>query len=324
MSRQTYQSAIADTVSVVVPSYNHAPFIEKCLRSILNQTLEPLELIVIDDGSGDESTQIIERTLKDCAVPCELIARENKGLCATLNEGLVRSKGAYFAYLGSDDMWLPTFLDARTRLLETRADAVLAYGHAYSIDEANNILDCTCDWANYVDGDAQEALLARGLAPMSPTVMYRRAPLARHGWNEASKLEDYELYLRLSADGEFAFDSQVLSAWRRHSYNTSRDLDFMANECFATQRRVTAYLGLSAEQLAVFQTALKWKYAGDFARNGDKRKALDLMLRNLSGAPSTTSIVWQAANLFTPPWIRRWRRRAFQRQARGHYGDVKV
>ncbi len=324
MSRQTDQSIIVNTVSVVVPSYNHAPFIEKCLQSVLNQTRPALELIVIDDGSGDESVRIIERTLKDCAIPCELIVRENKGLCATLNEGLARSKGIYFAYLGSDDVWLPTFLDARTRLLEARANAVLAYGHAYSIDEADNILDCTCDWANYVDGNAQEALLARGLAPMSPTVMYRRASLARHGWNETSKLEDYELYLRLSADGEFAFDERILSAWRRHSYNTSRDLDFMADECFATQRRVADYLGLSAEQLAEFQTALKWKYAGDFARNGDKRKALDLMLRNLSGASNAASIAWLAANIFTPPRIRRWRRRAFQRQARGHYGDVKI
>lgn len=312
------------TVSVVVPSYNHAPFIEKCLRSIFRQTYQPLKLIVIDDGSGDGSVRIIEETLKDCPAPCELIARENKGLCATLNEGLKRTAGNYFAYLGSDDVWFPTFLEARVRLLEARASAVLAYGHAYSIDERDNILDCTCDWAKYVDGNAQEALFARGLAPMSPTVLYRRAPLERYGWNEASKLEDYELYLRLSADGDFAFDSQVLSAWRRHAYNTSRDLDFMAAECFATQRRVGACSNLDAGRFAEFQAALKWKFAGDFMRGGEKRKAFALILRNWSGAPSFGEVAHLAAGLFTPHRIRQWRRRSVQEHTGKRYGHLKI
>ena len=108
------------TVSVVVPSYNHAQFIEATLRSIMKQTLRPAELIVIDDGSSDDSPAIIERVLNDCPFPCEFAARDNRGLCATLNEGFERTRGEYFAYLGSDDLWLPDFLKARVRLLESR------------------------------------------------------------------------------------------------------------------------------------------------------------------------------------------------------------
>ena len=83
-------------VSVVVPSYNHAQFIEATLRSIMKQTLRPAQLLVIDDGSSDESPSIIARTLSDCPFPCELIARDNRGLCATLNEGFERTRGDYF------------------------------------------------------------------------------------------------------------------------------------------------------------------------------------------------------------------------------------
>src|SRR5436309_3291239 len=87
-------------VSVVVPSYNHAPFVEAALRSVFNQTHAPARLLVIDDGSRDGSPRVIERVLNDeCPFPCELIARENRGLCATLNEGLAKTRGAYFAYL---------------------------------------------------------------------------------------------------------------------------------------------------------------------------------------------------------------------------------
>lgn len=321
---QKRQSSPKTEISVVVPSYNHAPFVEKCLRSIIKQTHQPLELIVIDDGSSDGSPRIIERVLKDCAVSCELIVRPNKGLCATLNEGLARSTGAYFAYLGSDDIWFPNFLDARLKLLSSRPAAVLGYGHAYSIDEADNILDCTCEWAAYVDGNAQDALLARGLAPLSPTVVYRRAPLERHGWNEQSKLEDYELYLLLSADGDFAFDPQAQSAWRRHAYNTSRDLEFMAAQWLETQHRVGAQLGIGAERLAELQTSLKWKCAEDFARNNQRRRALKLMLHNLSGAPSATAVARLLINLSTPRAVMHWRRRIRQQQASGRYGNIQL
>src|SRR6266850_3901647 len=201
---QTIQGK-ATGVSVVVPSYNHAQFIETTLRSIIKQTLQPAELLVIDDGSGDESPLVIERVLNECPFPCELVVRDNHGLCATLNEGFERTRGEYFAYLGSDDLWLPEFLEARVKLLEARAQAALAYGHAYFIDEENRIVDCTADWARYADGDAR-AMLLQTTAPMSPTVLYRRAALEGQRWNAAARLEDYDLYLRLSEEGEFAFD----------------------------------------------------------------------------------------------------------------------
>src|SRR6185295_1443909 len=143
LQEQTEESrdASRSAVSVVVPSYNHALFIEATLRSILEQTLSPAELIVIDDGSSDGSPRIIDRVLSDCRFPCELVARENRGLCATLNEGFERTRGEYFAYLGADDWWLPEFLEARVRLLEMRPRAVLAYGHAFFIDKENRVVD---------------------------------------------------------------------------------------------------------------------------------------------------------------------------------------
>src|ERR1043166_8188227 len=145
-------------VSVVVPSYNHAPFVAQTLRSIFRQTQPPAELLVIDDGSADDSARVAAETLKDCPVPCELIARANRGLCATLNEGLGKTRGGYLAYLGSDDLWLPDFLKARVSLLEARARAVLAYGHALLIDERGEVFDCTADWAAYADGAAPATL----------------------------------------------------------------------------------------------------------------------------------------------------------------------
>lgn len=311
---------------VVVPSYNHAPFVATCLRSIFRQTLPPTKLLVIDDGSRDDSPRVIEQTLEDCPFPCELIARDNRGLCATLNEGLARSgSGRYFAYLGSDDLWLDDFLAARVELLEARGRAVLAYGHAYLIDGDNQIVDCTKDWASYVDGDARRMLLET-TAPMSPTVLYRRDALARHGWNERSRLEDYDLYLRLSVEGDFAFDARVLSAWRRHETNASRDQLMMLEEQFAAQRRAAGLFGLSADEIERRHAALGFQRAEDFLRLGRKRAALGLMWRNLRGGATASprSLARMAARLLTPSPLMNWRRRRVHRRATGRYGTLHL
>ena len=305
-----------------MPSYNHAPFVAAALRSVLAQTHAPARLLVIDDGSRDGSPRVIEDVLKDCPFPCELIARENRGLCATLNEGLARTEGAYFAYLGSDDLWLPGFLEARVRALEERARAVLAYGHAYLIDERGGVFDCTLDWARYSDGDARAMLLEETYAPMSPTVLYRRQGLERHGWNERARLEDYELYLKLSADGDFAFDPRVLSAWRRHGTNTSGDFVWMIEARLEAQRNAAPHLGLSPERLERYQRALNFAGAEDLLRLGDKRAALKYLRRGLSGAPDAASLARVALRLLTPYALVRRRNRRKQAGAAERYGSL--
>jgi alpha-1,3-rhamnosyltransferase len=309
-------------VSVVVPSYNHAPFVASTLRSIFRQTRAPERLLVIDDGSRDGSPRVIEETLRDCPFPCELIARANRGLCATLNEGLGKTVGEYFAYLGSDDLWLPDFLAARVATLEERARAVLAYGHAFIIDERGEVNDCTLDWATYADGDARHMLLAESYAPMSPTVLYVRAAVERHGWNERARLEDYELYLRLSADGEFAFDPRVLSAWRRHGANTSRDFAWMIEARLEAQRNAAPRLDLSAEELARHERALNFAGGEDLLRLGHKRAALPFLRRGLGGAPDARSLARVALRLVTPYSLFKLRARRREASAARRYGKV--
>src|SRR5215217_7593531 len=309
-------------VAVVVPSYNHAPFVAAALRSVFAQTRAPARLLVIDDGSRDGSPRVIEDVLKDCPFPCELIARGNRGLCATLNEGLARTEGAYFAYLGSDDLWLPGFLEARVRALEERPRAVLAYGHAYLIDERGAVYDCTLDWARYRDGDARSMLLEETYAPMSPTVLHRRSAVERHGWNERARLEDYELYLRLSAGGEFAFDPRVLSAWRRHGTNTSGDFVWMIEARLEAQQSAAPHLELTPEQLGRYRRRLNFAGAEDLLRLGDKRAALTYLRRGISGAPDAAALARVALRLVTPYSLVERRQRRRQASATRRYAGT--
>ena len=309
-------------VSVVVPSYNHGRFVESTLRSIFKQTFVPAKLLVIDDGSTDDSPRTIERVLHDCPLPCELIVRPNRGLCATLNQGLRNTSGEYFAYLGSDDLWLPEFLAARVAMLSARPQAALAYGHAFLIDADNRVIDCTRDWANYTDGNVRTMLLQETIAPMSPTVLYRRSILERHGWHEQAKLEDYDLYLRLSRDGEFAFDPQVLSAWRRHEHNASRDFLWMIEARLAAQQRVADHLGLTAGELEHFQTALRFAGAEDLLRLGDKAEAAKLLRGNWRGSPSFVATLRVLARILAPYSLSKQRTRRRRERAARRYGSL--
>jgi alpha-1,3-rhamnosyltransferase len=321
------------SVSVVVPSYNHAKFIERTLRSIFAQTLPPRELLVIDDGSKDNSVHIIERILNDAPFRTELITRENRGLSATLNEGLLRLSDSglvtpdsrlptsFFAYLGSDDIWLPDFLEKRVELLNTRPNAVLGYGNAYSINADDRIIDCSVDWAHYTDGDARPMLL-EGTAPLSPTVVYRSAAIQDQKWNENSRLEDYEFYLRLSTKGEFAYDPEILSAWRQHGANTSEDSLMMMEEKISALERTSHLFELSDDDLTDLIRLARFRGAQELMRRGHKKQAMKFGIPNLTAAKSFNERIRFLTGLATPSSILRSRRRRSQDAAFQKYGDL--
>jgi alpha-1,3-rhamnosyltransferase len=310
-------------VFAFVASYNHAPFVEKCLKSIIKQTLPPKKLLVIDDGSKDESPQIIERVLNGCPFDAEFIARSNRGLSATLNEGFSHSTGDYFAYLGSDDVWLPDFLKCRTRLLDSRPDAVLAFGHAFLIDEQDQIFDCTRDWVEYKEKDVLHNLL-RGIPPVTSSVVFRRAILENVRWNEDVILEDYELYLKLTAKGAFAVDDNVLAAWRQHGYNTSGDFARMMNEWLAAQNRVAPEIGIGAEELKKIQSELKFICVTDLIRHGKKAAAAKMLWANRQGAKSNLEILKTSFRLLIPKFYYNRHRKNRRRQKIRQYGKIEV
>lgn len=310
-------------VSVLVPSYNHAPFIERTLRSIFAQRLQPKKLIVIDDGSKDESAEIIEKVLRDCPFENEMIVRENRGLSATLNEGFAKTNGEFFAYLGSDDVWLPEFLSKQIELLNKRPAALLAFAHAFVIDEDDRIIDRTDNWTNFADGDLLPTLL-RGIIFSSPGVVYRRAALAEHNWNESARLEDYELYLKLAADGEFARNPEILCAWRQHASNVSGDTPLMLEELIAAQNANADRLKISREELEKIQKEVKFEAVFNFIRNGKKREAAALFLKNFSGARSISQVSKMLFRSAVPQAIFQWNRRRKRQKAVEKYGKLEI
>jgi len=289
-------------VSVVVPSFNHERYIGQCLDSIINQTLKPYQLIVIDDGSKDNSVAIIEKALSNCPFPSHLYVRKNKGLCKTLNEGLEKSNGDFFAYLGSDDIWLPKFLEHRTNNLVNNPLGVLAFGHCYIINKNNEIINDTSTFANYNFPTTKEMLLY-DFAPSSPTVVYRKKFLEKQKWNSNIKLEDYDLYLRLSAEGNFIFEPTILSAWRIHDYNTSNNNDFMLDEAISAIERNINTLNLSNHELEKIKKRKRVFMIDNYLAEKKRLKALKLFINNIEGFTNKSSLIKQIIKIITPVWF---------------------
>lgn len=302
------------TVSVAIPSYNHARFISRTLDSVFKQTHLPSEVLIIDDGSKDDSVAVIRQGVLNAPVPVTVSARENRGLCRTLNEALVRTNSKYFAYIGSDDLWAPERLQLGVEALERSPEAVAAYSHCYFIDSDDQLIGATAAHSEFIDGELLPRLLEFRSVPPSPTVLYRRSALESVRFNEASRLEDFELYLRLSAIGQFRFIPKHLGYWRIHAGNTSGALRMMVDERKAAVRRVAPSIGLTEEQIRRASSLSDWLYATEFLSSGERMEALVMSLTNAWAAPSLESVARRTLQLATPSRILRWRTARLSRE----------
>jgi alpha-1,3-rhamnosyltransferase len=268
---------------------------------VFAQSQPPDHLLVIDDGSKDDSVRIIERVLADCPFRAEFVARPNRGLSATLNECLRRTDGEYVAYLGSDDLWHPDRLKVGVAALAADPGSVLAYGECLLIDGRGRVTQSTVATGYHVPDVGLEQLLRFRSIPLSPTVTYRRAAVERFGWNEFTCMEDYELYLLLSSIGRFAYVQNPLGSWRLHDSNTSRDLEVMLQEALRTQERVAPRLGIPPTRLVRYQQAVRFAYGAFFLSAGNWRRGAALSLGNVTGAASPSAGAARLLRLVLPP-----------------------
>lgn len=120
-------------VSVLVPAYNHEDYISDCVYSVLEQDYPRIELIVIDDGSSDNTDRIIKEILVKNPSRFLYVSKKNEGLIKTLNMGIKLSRGRYFCELASDDVLMPGSFMKRVAYLESHPDIDVVFADAYHI-----------------------------------------------------------------------------------------------------------------------------------------------------------------------------------------------
>jgi teichuronic acid biosynthesis glycosyltransferase TuaG len=196
-------------VSTVIPVYNAADYVADAISSALRQTRPPHEILVVDDGSTDETTNI----LRQFSPPVVCIRQENRGLSAARNQGILAAGGDWIALLDADDIWSPRKLEVQCAAIERVAGAVLAYtGHVVL---RNGKIVRSVE----VPGEKAVTQALRERCPFQPSsVMVRRdAVLGAGGFEESMRSgpEDWDLWIRLlRRGGRFACISEPLLTYR--------------------------------------------------------------------------------------------------------------
>jgi glycosyltransferase involved in cell wall biosynthesis len=206
-------------VSIVVPSYNHEKYIQETIESIVNQTYDNIELIVIDDGSKDNSPQIIQKLSQKYGF--EFIHRPNKGLSATLNEGIKLSKGKYWSVCASDDVLTHDKIDRQVRFMENNPDYGMCYGKVVLFNEKglNTPLNIKYSRGGWIFDDL---IKGRFWIPAVSNLIKKDVFLDVGYYDEELWVEDWDMWVRISHKYQIGFINEYIAKYRQHGSNISK------------------------------------------------------------------------------------------------------
>ncbi len=222
-------------VSAIIPTYNCAAYLVEAIESILAQTYQDVEIIVIDDGSTDNTRQVLEPYQGRIVY----LYQENRGESVARNRGIEVAKGEFIAFLDADDLWLPTKLERQVAAMDLYPEAVLAYSYAYAVDASGQQM-CFRGSDLLCQGEAGLhqvfARLVTGNMIANPGTVLIRKRFLTEGTAFDSTIrwgEDWDLWLRLSLKGPFAFIPEPLACYRMHT--AGRRLAIEASDEFVRQ-----------------------------------------------------------------------------------------
>ena len=187
-------------ISVILPVYNGEKTIQRTVESVLHQTYSEFELIVINDGSQDNTLNI----LSNIADPrIKIVSYANAGVSASRNRGIALATGEFISFIDADDLWTAEKLAAQLNALQTHPTAAVAYSWTDWIDENDRPL--RPGGRSTVSGNVYEHLLLRDFIESGSNILVRRSALDTVGlFDETlSFAEDWDLWLRLAAQYEF-------------------------------------------------------------------------------------------------------------------------
>jgi len=218
------------TVSVIIPTYNRANLIGRAIQSVLNQTYKDFELIIVDDGSTDNTKEVIKEFQKKDKKINYIRHEKNKGGSAARNTGIKLARGAYIAFLDSDDEWLPEKLERQIKAFEESGSQVgviytefaVVSTNGKSMRERNKNLRY-----QGLRGSILEELLISNCVGTTSTVMVKRECFKEvGGFDEALwSCQDWDLWLRLAKVYQFKYIPSFLVNVYVHGNQITTDVD---------------------------------------------------------------------------------------------------
>jgi glycosyltransferase involved in cell wall biosynthesis len=241
------------TVSVVIPTYNCARFIGDALASVLAQTYRDFEVVLVDDGSTDDTRLRAESFPPNV----KYLYQANRGPATARNTGIQHSCGEYIAFLDADDIWLPRKLERQVEAFEMGTGSDVVYTWWRWINEAGVPLPEVHKPTH--QGNVLEKLM-RGCFILPSIVMMRRTCFEQAGFFDTRlrHSDDWDILLRIAAQGyQFTFIPEVLVGKRVHEYNLSSEASKSLEDSRVMLDRVLSELPPHLARLSYRETALR-------------------------------------------------------------------
>lgn len=214
-------------ISILTSCYNHAEFVGQLVESVYNQKGVDFEFIVIDDGSKDNSADVLSELSLKYGFYFE--AQENMGFTKTLNKLLNKATGDYIVAIASDDVLSPGRLKIQLDFLESNQDCALVCGDVIELNEKGEQgkrISHPLDMENIY-----KAIFLRDIFILAPTVMVRRSVVSDlGGWDENLAIEDWDMWLRIAKDHKLGYLNEVFAFYRIHSGNSHGNYEKMYTE----------------------------------------------------------------------------------------------
>ena len=236
-----YSLGVSPTISVIIPAYNAGKYLAEAIESVLTQTIPPMEIIVIDDGSTDNTAQVAQQF----SDRIRYLRQENAGPAAARNAGIAAACGKWIAFLDSDDRWFPYKLEQQIRTLTAEDSEALYCGMTVAFH--GEVAPAPPPIQNEkITRLSFAGLLQRNRVSTSTVIAPRQRLLGIGGFRTQLRgPEDYDLWLRLAASGLPLRKSAVcLSAYRIVPQSLSQQVEQMRNQellivnQFQTERRL--------------------------------------------------------------------------------------
>jgi len=275
-----------DSVSVVVPTYNQAPFLAETLESILAQSLSITEVIVVNDGSTDSTEEILRRYRGTISV----VTSENRGVSSARNIGLERTETTYVAFCDSDDVWHPDKLAAQMERLRRRNSSQWCLCAVTLIDEFGEPIGempvGTEGWVFRPIVQLQPNTLMGG---GSGLLVETRLAKALGGFDTSlSTSADWEFYARLSLNSPLSFVAKPLVRYRIHRSGMHMGLESWESDMTRALRGIRERGLISSGAWRRSITSLELQIAGELWRRGSRSAAVRKAAIGATRSPGAT------------------------------------
>lgn len=293
------------TVDVIIPAFNAARYLPAALESVAAQSFDDWRIVLVDDGSTDNTPQVVAPFLHRFGAKLLYIRQQNRGLPAARNAAIRASNSEFLALLDADDIWLPCRLAESVLILRERPQAGLAYGLVTHIDADGNLLSTFHGNRSHAEGHIASHIYMKKVDLPCPTITFRRRCTEQVGlFDETMRAtEDRDLWLRIAQHHEVAFIPRVIAYYRWSANSMSTDTQRMVNaqQHFIRKHYGTIGCGFLPRQVA---SARVYKQRADALKaQGKPRAALRSALHAVALYPFDLDNLRTAASLFLH-WLR--------------------